>query len=198
VSWVVSLVEDDDAIREELRDILIARGLQVVEARHGGEALEAVRRRGVRPALLLVDLMMPVMSGWELLEAQASEPLLAGVPVIVMTAHEPGESFPATVHAVFRKPFALASLLAEVRRLTADISGPMRPPARGTLRLDADLVLRGERERKGHPEGSAEAQLALDPDAGAVRVDDSLRDRESEAGALVASAVAAPVPIEEP
>jgi CheY-like chemotaxis protein len=139
VSWVVSLVEDDDAIREELRDILRARGLQVVEARHGGEALEAVRRRGVRPALLVVDLMMPVMSGIELLAAQASEPLLEGVPVIVMTAHEPSGPFPPTVHAVFRKPFALASLLAEVKRLTADMSGPVRPLPRGSVGLPPPL-----------------------------------------------------------
>jgi CheY-like chemotaxis protein len=126
MSWVVSLVEDDDAIREELRDILTARGLQVIEARNGVEVLEGVRRRGVRPALIVLDLMMPVMDGWAFLSAQASEPLLDGVPVIVITAHDPAGPFPATVHAVLRKPFPIASLLAAVRELTADL-GFVRP-----------------------------------------------------------------------
>jgi CheY-like chemotaxis protein len=130
VSWIVSVVEDDDAIREELRDILTARGLRVIEARNGAEVLALVRRRGVRPALLVLDLMMPVMDGWALLNAQSSEPLLDGVPVIIITAHEPTGPFPPTVHAVFRKPFALALLLASVRELTADIHGPTRPTSR--------------------------------------------------------------------
>jgi CheY-like chemotaxis protein len=134
VSWVVSVVEDDDAIREELRDILTARGLRVMEARNGAEVLELVRRRGVRPSLLVLDLMMPVMDGWALLNAQSSEPLLDGVPVIIITAHEPAGPFPATVHAVFRKPFALASLLAAVKQLTADIDRPKRP----TPKIDGD------------------------------------------------------------
>jgi DNA-binding response OmpR family regulator len=132
VSWIVSVVEDDDAIREELRDILTARGLRVIEARNGAEVLGLVRRRGVRPTLMVLDLMMPVMDGWGLLNAQSSEPLLDGVPVIVITAHEPTAPFPPTVHAVFRKPFALASLLASVRELTADIHGPKRPTSRLT------------------------------------------------------------------
>ena len=134
MSWMISVIEDDDAIREELRDVLIARGLRVLEARNGAEVLALVRRQGVRPALLVLDLMMPVMDGWGLLNAQSSEPLLDGVPVIIITAHEPAGPFPATVHAVLRKPFALSSLLVSVRELTADMQSPKRP----TLRLRPD------------------------------------------------------------
>jgi len=121
MSWVVSLVEDDPDIREHLGEVLRARGLQVIEAENGAEVLATLRRTGIRPALLLIDLMMPVMDGWALLEAQPQEPLIDGVPVIVITAHDPGP-LPPTVRAVFRKPFALSALLEMVRHLCADIA----------------------------------------------------------------------------
>ena len=143
MSWVVTLVEDDDDIREHLADVLQARGLRVVEARHGAEALDVVRTRGIRPALLVLDLMMPVMDGWSLLAAQPSEPLLDGVPVVVITAHDAKGPFPSTVHAVFEKPFALATFLDTVRRLTADLE-PIRRPARGTDGLQSALKPDGD------------------------------------------------------
>jgi CheY-like chemotaxis protein len=126
VSWVVSVVEDDDDIREHLADVLRARGLQVIESRNGAEALETLRARGIRPALLVVDLMMPVMDGWALLNAQAHEPLIDGVPALVITAGDSPGQLPSTVHAVFRKPFSLGALLDMVRHLTADLDAPRR------------------------------------------------------------------------
>jgi CheY-like chemotaxis protein len=140
VSWIVSLVEDDEDIREHLAEVMRARGLQVVEARNGAEVLDLVRRRGIRPALLVLDLMMPVMDGWALLAAQASEPMIDGVPVIVITAYELQGPFPATVQAVFRKPFPLASLLDTIRHVTSSIEPPRRPLARGSEGLPAPLV----------------------------------------------------------
>jgi CheY-like chemotaxis protein len=141
MSWVISLVEDDDAIREHLASVLRARGLQVIEARHGGEALEIVRQRGIRPALMVLDLMMPVMDGWAVLNAQRSEPLLDGVPVVVITANQPGGPFPETVQAVFEKPFSLAALLEKIRHLCADVERPRRPLALGSDGLHAALVV---------------------------------------------------------
>jgi CheY-like chemotaxis protein len=138
MSWVVSLVEDDDDIREHLAEVLKARGLKVVEARQGAEALEEIRRRGIRPSLMLLDLMMPVMDGWAVLNAQASEPLLDGVPVIVITAQDPGGPLPATVQAVFQKPFSLALLLDTVRHVCADLDPPRRA-ARGSDGLKPPL-----------------------------------------------------------
>jgi CheY-like chemotaxis protein len=117
MSWVVSVVEDDDDIREDLARVLKARGLQVLEARHGAAVLDEIRRRGVRPSLLLLDLMMPVMDGWALLNAQATEPLLDGVPVVVMTARDPAGPLPSTVHAVLQKPFSLTELLDAVQSI---------------------------------------------------------------------------------
>jgi CheY-like chemotaxis protein len=146
MSWVITLVEDDDAIREHLAEVFKARGLAVVEARHGGEALDIVRNRGIRPALLVLDLMMPVMDGWTFLAAQAGEPLLQGVPVVVITAHDAKGPLPETVHAVFQKPFVLSALLDTVRRLVADLE-PLRRPAHGTDRHHAS-----PRRGDGEPE----------------------------------------------
>jgi len=124
MSWVISLVEDDDDIREHLADVLKARGLRVVEARHGADALDAIRRQGIKPALMVLDLMMPVMDGWALLDAQQTESLLDGVPVVIITAQDAKGPFPATVAAVFRKPFSLAALLDTIRALCADLHPP--------------------------------------------------------------------------
>ena len=144
MSWVVSVVEDDEAIREHLAEVMRARGLQVVEARNGAEVLELVRRRGIRPALIVLDLMMPVMDGWALLNAQPTEPMIDGVPVIVITAYELHGPFPSTVHAIFRKPFPLASLLDTIHHLTASIEAPRRPLARGSEGLRTPLKPPGD------------------------------------------------------
>jgi CheY-like chemotaxis protein len=114
---VISVVEDDADIREHLAEVFRARGLKVVEACHGAEVLDQVRRQGIRPAVIVLDLLMPVMDGWALLDAQRSEPMLDGVPVVVITAQEPDGPFPSTVHAVLRKPFSLSTLLQTVRQL---------------------------------------------------------------------------------
>ena len=138
MSWVVTVIEDDDDIREHLSEVLRARGLQVVEARQGDDALQIVRRQGIRPALIILDLMMPVMDGWALLDAQPNEPLIEGVPVVVITASPPARTFPPTVRAVFQKPFALAALLDKIRHVLADVGSPKRPLGRGTDGLDEE------------------------------------------------------------
>ena len=145
MSWVVSVVEDDDDIREDLSEVLSARGLRVMQARHGGEVLEEVRRRGVRPSLLLLDLMMPVMDGWALLAAQASEPLLDGVPVVVMTARDPAGPLPSTVAAVLTKPFSLSKLLDTVQSIVGD-PDPHHRPKRTSDGLKTALVPPGDDE----------------------------------------------------
>ena len=143
MSWVVTVVEDDDAIREHLVEVMTARGLKVVEARNGAEVLDVIRSQGVRPSMMVLDLMMPVMDGWTLLSTQASEPLLDGVPVIVITAHEPPGHLPETVRAVFRKPFPLWALLDTVRHLCGDVAPPRRA-ARGSDGLKPPLTPPGE------------------------------------------------------
>jgi two-component system chemotaxis response regulator CheY len=123
----VLVVDDNPDILEALGEILDAEGFQSHRARNGHEALE--RAEAVTPDLVLLDLLMPVMDGWELmreLRARGSE-----APLVVLSADG---SVPARVHelgatAFLRKPFELSELLALIRRLLGldGIGGPPLP-----------------------------------------------------------------------
>jgi len=80
----VLVVEDDDATRELLVRLLEKEGHRVIEARNGREALAAAERSA--PRLVLLDLAMPEMDGFEFIEALRGRPGLASIPVVVLTA----------------------------------------------------------------------------------------------------------------
>lgn len=80
----VLIVDDDRDIRETLGDLLSGEGYCPVIAANGEEALRILGRE--RPGLIILDLMMPVMNGWELLAALARDAALARIPKIVVTA----------------------------------------------------------------------------------------------------------------
>ncbi|HEY3109037.1 MAG TPA: response regulator, partial [Chloroflexota bacterium] len=87
----ILVVEDDDDIRDSLTTLLIVSGFRVLSARNGREAL-AVLNECERPAVILLDLMMPEMDGWSFRAAQLRDPETAEIPVIVLTAHaDPGD-----------------------------------------------------------------------------------------------------------
>jgi CheY-like chemotaxis protein len=109
------LIEDDDDIRETLAGVLTVRGFGVTSARNGVDALRIIRIAQDRPSVILLDLAMPEMDGEAFLAAQAAEPLLAGVPVIVVTAEpDPPDPMPPQVRCVLRKPVELPKLLAAI------------------------------------------------------------------------------------
>lgn len=81
----VLLVEDDPDSREALAALLEMSGRVVRSAGNGREAIEQLEK-GLRPSVILLDLMMPVMNGWEFLEARARGPAWAAIPVIVLSA----------------------------------------------------------------------------------------------------------------
>src|SRR5690606_14181940 len=81
----ILVVDDDDDIRETLRDVLEDEGYRVQEASNGQEALAHLRGEG-RVCLVFLDLMMPVMDGWEFRQAQLADPALKDIPVVVITA----------------------------------------------------------------------------------------------------------------
>jgi CheY-like chemotaxis protein len=116
MSWHVLIVEDEEDIREGLASVLSARGYRTMTASNGNEALDLVRRRGLRPSVVVLDLAMPVMDGEEFLASQAGDPMLASVPVVVLTAQPRPLDF-ASVKAVFAKPLDLPSLLSTLRRV---------------------------------------------------------------------------------
>jgi CheY-like chemotaxis protein len=115
----VMVVEDDADIRSALVTILSEEGYAVLSARHGREALEALRG-GARPDVILLDLMMPVMNGADFRLAQLADPTLAHIPVVVLTAdgtfREAAQTLGAA--AAFSKPFELGALLSSIERVT--------------------------------------------------------------------------------
>jgi CheY-like chemotaxis protein len=82
---VVLVVDDDAAIRESLADLLGDEGYNVVTAMNGVDALQKLRAR-VRPCVILLDLMMPVMNGQQFYIEQQQDPELASIPVVVISA----------------------------------------------------------------------------------------------------------------
>jgi CheY-like chemotaxis protein len=106
---IVMVVEDDHLIRQVIAEALEEEGFEVVEAANGKEALEALRN--VRPALILLDLMMPVMNGWEFRRAQLEDPAISDIPVIVLSALK---DHSVEAERSFTKPFDLEDLLDTV------------------------------------------------------------------------------------
>jgi CheY-like chemotaxis protein len=112
------LVVDDDADnRETLADLLGIYGYQVITASNGKEAL-ALLHGGERPCLILLDLRMPVMDGWEFRRRQLADPRLAGIPILVTTAVAPGtvEAESLAIDVYLPKPFDVDLLLDVIRR----------------------------------------------------------------------------------
>jgi CheY-like chemotaxis protein len=110
----VLVVDDDDAIHEFVSAVLEHEGLGVLHARTGVEGLKHLDHH--QPALVLLDLMMPVMNGWQFLEELLRR---SGVlpPVVVGSAYiEDSRDVPAGAVAVLKKPYVLQDLLATVRR----------------------------------------------------------------------------------
>jgi CheY-like chemotaxis protein len=80
----VLVVDDDASIRETMSDVLEEEGYCVLCAENGKTALELLEK--ARPNLVLLDLMMPVMSGWEVLEVLGDRDELAHIPIVVVSA----------------------------------------------------------------------------------------------------------------
>jgi two-component system, OmpR family, response regulator CpxR len=109
---VILVVEDDAEIRDLLREVLEDEGFVVAAAEHGREALDALEA-GVQPALILVDLMMPVMNGWELLDVLREK--FPTIPVTVVSAV--ADRVPPVDVPVIRKPINLDVLIDAVNHV---------------------------------------------------------------------------------
>lgn len=119
----ILVVEDDDDIRDSLKELLEEEGYQVDTAANGEQALN--RLRGEAPQLILLDLMMPVMDGWEFAERIRGRPDWAQIPVIVLSADRNIGDKARKLGAVgyLAKPFELSELLSLVQTSLTSIHG---------------------------------------------------------------------------
>jgi len=81
----VLVIEDDPDVRGALAELLSGEGYQVSASADGAEALDTLRG-GLRPSVIVLDLMMPNVDGWDFRRAQLEDPALAAVPVVLLTA----------------------------------------------------------------------------------------------------------------
>lgn len=115
----ILVVDDDPDLRGAIADVLAEEGYLVHCAGHGGEALAHLRAPGTpTPALILLDLMMPEVSGWDFLALQQADVALAQIPVVLMSASSKAPvqgDVKGTVDAI-KKPFKVEQLLDVVGR----------------------------------------------------------------------------------
>ncbi|HYF50788.1 MAG TPA: response regulator [Planctomycetota bacterium] len=113
----VLIVEDDLDIRDVLTQVLEYEGYEVATAGNGREALDYLRSHP-KPGLILLDLMMPVMDGWQFRAEQQKTPELANIPVVILSADGNAYQKASTVRAAgfLKKPVELETLLETVGR----------------------------------------------------------------------------------
>jgi CheY-like chemotaxis protein len=109
---LILVVDDDDDIREAMRDALEDEGYNVETASDGAQALDRLRAMPNEPCLVLLDLMMPVMDGWTFLAERNQDPRLAGIPITIVSA---ARNVPPDVQCL-AKPISQDRLLDEVHR----------------------------------------------------------------------------------
>ncbi len=109
----ILLVEDDHDIRVALRTMLEDEGYRVLTVTDGRAAL-ALLERTTPPQLILLDLMLPVMDGWELARELRARPHLAAIPIVVITAFD--RVPPPQAAAVLKKPLDPDHLLRTIER----------------------------------------------------------------------------------
>ena len=107
----ILMIDDSAELRAVLKEILEGEGYEVHSAADGGIALTMLGRIP-RPCLVLLDLNMPGMNGWQFLAARRADVELPAIPVVILTGGEKLPSWAADVAGIVRKPIDVTSLLA--------------------------------------------------------------------------------------
>jgi CheY-like chemotaxis protein len=110
----ILLVEDEEPIQQFIGDLLEEEGYRVQCASDGAQALDLVADR--RPDLVLTDLMMPIMNGFELCRRLKDNPVTSGIPIVVMSAVGRQQAIECDADDFLGKPFELDALLDIVAR----------------------------------------------------------------------------------
>jgi CheY-like chemotaxis protein len=111
----IFVVDDDPDLREVLGDLLTDEGWETHLFANGESALELLRG-GARPGLILLDLMMPGMNGWQFREEQLRDAALRDIPVVVMTASTGFDASPLHASEILKKPVGIEQILEAVER----------------------------------------------------------------------------------
>ena len=114
----VLVVEDDADIRFSLQILLQDEGYEAVSAANGRQALALLRAMPMLPCLILLDLMMPDMDGWQFRAEQRRDPELASIPIMILSAAAdlPMQTAKLGAVGVMQKPVHVEELLEEIRR----------------------------------------------------------------------------------
>jgi signal transduction histidine kinase len=116
----VLLVEDDRDVRETLGELLEAEGYEVACADNGQNALARLRTGLALPDVIVLDLNMPVMDGWQFRAIQKDDPALSGIPVVAVSADRSAPAVAISSQAYIQKPFDFSSLLRTIERVLFD------------------------------------------------------------------------------
>src|ERR1700752_581498 len=112
---LIAIIEDDTEFRDMLRELLEEEQYRVVALSNGAEALEALRGDTL-PNVILLDVSMPVMDGFDFLRFRNDDPRLAAVPVVLVTNAKPHERPTIGVNDVVRKPIDIDEILFAIKR----------------------------------------------------------------------------------
>jgi len=110
----ILIIEDDDGIRESLKFALELYGYEVSVAANGKEGLERLKTIS-KPCLILLDLMMPIMNGWQFAEALQEDMILAAIPIAVVTAFSE-RAKEVHAQAIVKKPVDVDALIKVVQQ----------------------------------------------------------------------------------
>lgn len=118
------VVDDDYELRASLRELLEMEGYQVYEAANGLEALSCLDGDGFRPCVILLDLRMPVMNGFQLYAELQRHPEWSSIPILIISAAQESELRKLPARGVLQKPFDPDSLFSELSKLCPPAAGP--------------------------------------------------------------------------
>ena len=117
MSRLILVVEDQEDNRQILRDLLTSADYEMTEAENGQEALDAVAKQ--KPDLILMDIQLPIMDGYEATRRLKGNPAYKDIPIIVVTSYalsgDEGKARDAGCDAYVTKPYSPRQLLAKIR-----------------------------------------------------------------------------------
>ena len=118
MSKLILVVEDQEDNMQILRDVLSSAGYEMTEAETGPQALQAVANK--RPDLILMDIQIPVIDGYEVTRRIKADPKLKSIPIIAVTSHALGEGEQKARSAgcddFVAKPYSPRQLMATIRK----------------------------------------------------------------------------------